>query len=53
MFMTFQMGKRDKAEVHYITSLGAVFGIKKYAEALMKVVNERLVPHISNDIINI
>ncbi|XP_068204174.1 sulfide:quinone oxidoreductase, mitochondrial-like [Palaemon carinicauda] len=34
-------GKRDKANIEYFTSLPVIFGIKKYADALWKVVNER------------
>nr|ABV22505.1 sulfide:quinone oxidoreductase [Arenicola marina] len=36
-----QSGKRDKTNVIYNTSLGVVFGVKKYAEALTKIVQER------------
>ncbi|GAB6032043.1 hypothetical protein CHUAL_010412 [Chamberlinius hualienensis] len=34
-------GKRDKVEVIYVTSLAAMFGVKKYAEALAKIVQNR------------
>ncbi|XP_071449770.1 sulfide:quinone oxidoreductase, mitochondrial [Hetaerina americana] len=34
-------GKRDKANIIYNTSLPVVFGVKKYAEALMKVCEQR------------
>nr|QTJ02330.1 sulfide quinone oxidoreductase 1 [Xenograpsus testudinatus] len=34
-------GKRDKANIIYCTSLPVIFGIKKYADALWKVVKER------------
>ena len=37
----FQNNRRTDAHIHYITSLPAIFGIKKYAECLMKIVNER------------
>lgn len=30
------MGKRDKANVQYHTSLPVIFGVKKYADALWK-----------------
>ncbi|KAK4007956.1 hypothetical protein OUZ56_013116 [Daphnia magna] len=33
--------KRDKANVMFNTSLGAIFGVKKYADALEKVVKKR------------
>ncbi|KAK7074777.1 hypothetical protein SK128_016877 [Halocaridina rubra] len=36
-----KQGKRDKANIEYYTSLPVLFGIKKYADALWKVVNER------------
>ena len=39
--LSLQNNKRDTADIHYCTSLGAVFGIPKFAEALMKVINER------------
>ena len=35
------MGKRDKANIEYHTSLGVLFGVKKYADALWEVVKER------------
>ncbi len=35
------MGKRDKARVIYHTSLPVLFGVKKYADALWKIVEER------------
>ena len=35
------MGKRDKAKMEYHTSLGVLFGVKKYADALWNVVKER------------
>ncbi|KAG0717914.1 Sulfide:quinone oxidoreductase, mitochondrial [Chionoecetes opilio] len=34
-------GKRDKANIMYFTTLPVLFGIKKYADALWKVVKER------------
>lgn len=34
-------GNRDKINVHYFTSLPAIFGIKKYADSLMNIVAER------------
>ncbi|XP_017769490.1 PREDICTED: sulfide:quinone oxidoreductase, mitochondrial [Nicrophorus vespilloides] len=36
-----KMGKRDKANVIYNTSLPVLFGVKKYADALWKIVKER------------
>ena len=36
-------GKRGEVDVHYITSLPALFGIPKYSLALDKLVEERLV----------
>lgn len=36
-----QHGKRDKATVIFNTSLGVIFGVKKYAEALLEVIKER------------
>lgn len=35
------MGKRDKANVIYNTSLAVIFGVKKYADALWKVCEGR------------
>jgi len=35
-----QMGKREKANIQYHTSLGVLFGVKKYADALWDVVKE-------------
>ena len=32
---------RDKTTIMYNTALGVIFGVKKYADALMKVVGER------------
>ncbi|KAL5019796.1 hypothetical protein ScPMuIL_002688 [Solemya velum] len=34
-------GKRDKANIMYNTSLGVIFGVKKYADSLLKIVEER------------
>lgn len=34
-------GKRDRATVMYNSSLGVIFGVEKYAEALKKIVKER------------
>ena len=34
------MGKREKANIQYHTSLGVLFGVKKYADALWEVVKE-------------
>ncbi|XP_047501361.1 sulfide:quinone oxidoreductase, mitochondrial-like [Penaeus chinensis] len=34
-------GKRDKANILFNTSLGVIFGVKKYAEVLWEVVKER------------
>ena len=36
-----KVGKRDKANVTYNTSLPVIFGVKKYADALWKVVKKR------------
>lgn len=36
-----QIGVRDKTKITYCTSLGRVFGIKKYADALMKIVESK------------
>lgn len=38
---TFQNGKREKATVMYNTSLGVIFGVKKYADELWKICRER------------
>ena len=38
-----QAGKRDKINVHYMTSLPAIFGIPKYSSALTKLAEERFV----------
>lgn len=37
----FQHGKRDRATVIFNSSLGGIFGVKKYAEALTKVIKEK------------
>ncbi|KAB0393006.1 hypothetical protein E2I00_015193 [Balaenoptera physalus] len=34
-------GKRSKANIIFNTSLGAIFGVKKYAEALQEIIRER------------
>jgi len=34
-------GKREKAKVIFNSSLGAIFGVKKYADALTELVEER------------
>ncbi|KHN88206.1 Sulfide:quinone oxidoreductase, mitochondrial [Toxocara canis] len=36
-----QTGVRDKTTISYCTSLGRVFGIQKYADALMKIVESK------------
>jgi len=36
-----EQGKRDQANIQYHTSLPVLFGVKKYADALWKVVEER------------
>lgn len=41
MKLPSQTGKRDKATIMYNTSLPVLFGVKKYADALWKVVKER------------
>ena len=38
---SFKNGSRDKANVIYATTIPAIFGVKKYAESLMKIVKER------------
>lgn len=40
-FLFFQLAKRDKANIVYNTSLPVIFGVKKYADALWKVVKAR------------
>ena len=40
-FSSFQTGKRPKANIMFNTSLGAIFGVKKYADALQKIIQER------------
>ena len=39
--MSAQNGKRDKANVIFNSSIDVIFIVKKYAEALTKVVQER------------
>nr|KAF6389062.1 sulfide quinone oxidoreductase [Myotis myotis] len=34
-------GKRSKANIIFNTSLGSIFGVKKYADALMEIIQER------------
>ena len=41
VFLHFQSGRRDKANIEYFTSLPVLFGVKKYADALWEIVNER------------
>lgn len=36
-----QTGKRPKANIMFNTSLGVIFGVKKYADALLKIIEER------------
>ncbi|XP_071070275.1 sulfide:quinone oxidoreductase, mitochondrial isoform X3 [Dasypus novemcinctus] len=36
-----KMGKRPKANIIFNTSLGAIFGVKKYADALQKIIQDR------------
>ena len=40
-FPFFQTGKRSKANIIFNTSLGAIFGVKKYADALLDIIQER------------
>ena len=40
-FYSGQSGKRDKANIIYNTSLPVLFGVKKYADSLWKVVKDR------------
>lgn len=39
--LLFQKGKRKNAHIIYNTSLPVIFGVKRYADALWKVVEER------------
>ena len=39
--MLLKNGIREKSVVSYHTTLPVIFGVKKYAESLMKVVKER------------
>ena len=39
--LLFQSGVRKDINILYNTSLGVIFGIKKYAERLMKVAEEK------------
>lgn len=42
LFFPFpQTGKRSKANIIFNTSLGSIFGVKKYADALMEIIQER------------
>lgn len=42
LFFPFsQMGKRSKANIIFNTSLGTIFGVKKYAAALQEIIQER------------
>lgn len=36
-----QTGKRSKANIIFNTSLGTIFGVKKYAAALQEIIRER------------
>lgn len=36
-----QTGKRPKANIMFNTSLGVIFGVKKYADALLEIIEER------------
>lgn len=40
-FLFSQTGKRSKANIIFNTSLGSIFGVKKYADALMEIIQER------------
>ena len=37
----FQSGVRDKTNIYYKTSLGVIFGVKKYAERLEKIAERK------------
>lgn len=41
LFSFFQNNVRDKANVMFNTSLERIFGVKKYADSLTKIVEER------------
>lgn len=42
LFFPFsQTGKRSKANIIFNTSLGTIFGVKKYADALKEIIQER------------
>lgn len=41
VFFFSQTGKRSKANIIFNTSLGAIFGVKKYADALQEIIRER------------
>ncbi len=41
MSILHQAGIRDNTKVMYNTALGVIFGVKKYANSLLKVVSER------------
>lgn len=41
LFLFSQTGKRSKANIIFNTSLGAIFGVKKYADALQEIIRER------------
>ena len=43
MLFFWQNGVRDKVTVLYNTALGVIFGVKKYAGRLLKVVEKRSV----------
>lgn len=48
------MGKRDKANFEYYTSLGVLFGVKKYADALWPIVKERDINvHLRHNLIEV
>ena len=41
IFASLQNGLRDKTTITYNTPLGVIFGVKKYADSLMKVVDRK------------
>lgn len=49
-----KQGKRDKATLIYATAGGALFGVKKYADSLWKVVNEKDIKvHLQHNLVEV
>ncbi|SIT05816.1 NAD(P)/FAD-dependent oxidoreductase [Alicyclobacillus vulcanalis] len=47
-------GVRSKAQIHYVTGTASIFSVKKYADALMKVVERKgIQPHFKHRLVEV